>query len=371
MSRTLASIVLFMLLAASAAAQVSDREAKTSAPETTRSQKLDAEVGKAASHSTPGLGVVIVKDGKVVYRTFRGIADMDSKQPLSDKTPFYIASLGKQFTAISIMMLAERGKLSYDDKVTKYFPELTFAGDMTIRQLLTHTSGMIDHLDVVKDDVKGWKNSDVIDLLKRENRVLFPPGDKFSYNNSGYVVLSMIVEKVSGKTFADFLEKNVFDPLGMENTFVATEGAKIPGRARGYSSTEGKWSPSDYDAFTTGGGGIYSTLADMEKWDRSFYEKPLIKSETLKLASTPAVLNNGKPTPYGFGWLAEFAPKGELANVWYVASFGNFKGFQAMHKRIPDRSFSVIILSNAGEFPWNVMEKAEELYAYEDAAKKR
>lgn len=370
MNRTFRSFLLLILLAASAAAQVSAQGEGTSVSKTTPTEQLDAEVAKAATNSTPGLGIVVIKNGKVVYRTFRGIADIDSKRPLSDKTPFYIASLGKQFTAVSVMMLAERGKLSYDDKVTKYFPELTFAGDMTIRHLLTHTSGMIDHLDVVKDEVKGWKNSDVIDVLKRENRVLFSPGDKFSYSNSGYVVLSMIVEKISGQSFADFLKKNIFDPLGMENTFVAFEGMKVPGRVRGYTSTEGKWSLSDYDAFTTGGGGIYSTLADMEKWDRSFYEKPLIKPDTLKLASTPAVLNNGKPTPYGFGWLAEFAPKGDLANVWYVASFGNFKGFQAMHKRIPVRRFSVIILSNAGEFPWKVMEKAEELYAFQDRAQK-
>jgi CubicO group peptidase (beta-lactamase class C family) len=362
--KTLFSFLFSLFLVPSIVAQPSEtgKKSATSARTSTPVEQLDAEVQKAASDSTPGLAVVIVKDGKVVYRTFRGLAEIDSKTPISDKTPFYIASLSKQFTAMAIMMLEERGKLEYDDKVTKYFPEFTFAGDMTIRHLLTHTSGMIDHLDIVKDEVKGWTNADVVDLIKRENRVLFSPGEKVSYSNSGYVVLSMIVEKVSGQSFSQYLKKNVFDPLGMDKTFVATKGTKIPGRVVGLSSVDGKWSLNDYDAFTTGGGGIYSTLGDMEKWDRSFYEKPLINPETLKLASTANVLNNGKPTAYGFGWLAEFATKGDLANVWYVASFGNFKGFQAMHKRISERRFSVIVLSNGGKFPWNVMETAQALY---------
>ena len=167
-------------------------------------------------------------------------------------------------------------------------------------------------------------------------------------------------------SFSNFLEKNIFQPLKMENTFVFDrKDIQIPGKARGYSLVNNKWKSSDYDAFTVGAGGIYSTLDDLEKWDRSFYTKPLIKEETIKLASVPATLNNGKPTPFGFGWLAEFAPKGDLANVWYVASTGEFKGFQNLIKRIPSRNFSIIVLSNYGEFPWSIVELAEELYAKE------
>jgi CubicO group peptidase (beta-lactamase class C family) len=325
---------------------------------------LDAEIAKAAAKDTPGVAVLVIKDGKTVYRRSRGLADLDAKTRLGTQSQFYIASLSKQFTAISIIMLEERGKLGYDDKLVKYFPDLaSFAGDITVRQLLTHTSGLLDHLDVVKDEVSGWTNDDVIKLLKRENRVLFPPGEKVSYTNSGYVLLSMIVEKVSGESFPVFLKKNIFDPLKMNSTGVAVRGVTFPNRVRGYSQVDGKWTPSEYDAFTTGGGGIYSTLEDMEKWDRSLSEKPLISSASMRLASTANKLNNGKPTAYGFGWLAEFAPKGDLANVWYVASFGDFKGFKAMHKRIPERRFSVIILANNGEFPWNIFEKAQVLFA--------
>lgn len=360
--------IIFSLILASSFASAQPSEDGKSFRETPKpisaTEQLDAEVEKAASAATPGVAVLVLKNGELKYRSFRGLADLDSKTPISGDTRFYIASLGKQFTAVSIMMLADRGKLSYSDKLVKYLPGFSsFAGDITIHHLLTHTSGLVDHLDVVKDDVKDWTNGDVVALLKRENRVLFAPGEKVSYSNSAYVLLSMIVEKVSGESFPAFLKRNIFDPLRMKNTSVAVKGVEIPQRVRGYAQVDGKWRLADHDAFTTGGGGIYSTLDDMEKWDRSFSEKPLIKPETLKLASTANRLNNGKPTAYGYGWLAEFAAKGDLANVWYVASYGNFKGFQAMQKRIPDRRYSVIVLTNSGRFPWNVLEKAQELYA--------
>jgi CubicO group peptidase (beta-lactamase class C family) len=327
-------------------------------------EQLDAAILKQVETNSPGIAVLIIKDGEVKYQKVRGMADLSTKTPIKSDSPFYIASLSKQFTAVAIMMLAERGKLSYDDKLAKYFPEFeSFAGNITIRHILTHSSGLLDHLDIVKDSITGWTNDDVIKLLKRENRVLFQPGEKTSYSNSGYVLLSMIVEQVSGETFRKFLEENIFEPLEMKNTFVATRGDKIPHRVRGYSKSNEKWETADYDAFTTGGGGIYSTLEDLERWDRSFYTERLIKTDTLKLASRANKLNNNRPTQYGFGWLAEFAAKGSLANVWYVASFGDFKGFKGMHKRIPEKRFTVIILSNKGDFPWEILELAQNLYA--------
>lgn len=364
------SIIIFLIITIfsfPALAQPADREkAENSSPEKKLSAKaqLDEALLKQADATSPGLALLVIKDGEIKYKNARGVADLSTGAAIKPDSRFYIASLGKQFTAVSIMMLAERGKLDYDDKLVKYFPEFeSFAGKMTIRHILTHTSGLLDHLDIVKDNVKGWTNEDVIKLLKRENRVLFQPGEKWSYSNSGYVLLSMIVEKVSGESFPKFLEKNIFQPLDMKNTFVAVREAKISNPVRGYSQTGETWEPNDYEAFTTGGGGIYSTLEDLEKWDRSFYTKPLLRAETLKLASTAATLNNGRPTPYGFGWLAEFAAKGNLANLWYVASFGDFKGFKAMHKRIPEKRFSVIILTNNGKFPWEILELAQNLYA--------
>ncbi len=338
-----------------------NQKQKTTSP----TEQLDALVQKIGKASDPGVAVMVIKDGKVKFKKVHGVADLSTGAPLTADTPIYIASLGKQFTATAIMMLAERGRLSYDDKLTKYFPEFeSFAPTITLRQVLTHTSGLLDHLDMVKDNVTGWTNADVVKLLLRENRVLFQPGEKFSYSNSGYLLLSMIVEKVSGETFSRFCEKNIFKRLSMDHTFVAvsnpTSNLK---RARGYFLTDSRWELSEYDAFTTGGGGVYSSLEDLFKWDQSFYTERLIKNETLKLASTPPKLNNGGPTPYGFGWMAEFAAKGKLANVWYVASFGNFKGYKGFMKRIPERRFTVIVLTNNGKFPWEIVELAQELYA--------
>ena len=328
------------------------------------SKQLDLELEKHTGKSEPGVAVMVIKDSEVKYRNFRGVADLDSNTPITADTPFYIASIGKQFTAVSIMTLAERSQLSYDDKLVKYFPEFaSFAGGITIRHILTHTSGLIDHLGIVKDNVTGWTNEDVVKLLQKENRVIFQPGEKVSYSNSGYVLLSMIVEKISGESFAAFLKKNFFGPLKMAHTYVAVRGARVPDRVRGYTQTEGKWVTANYDAFTTGSGAIYSTLDDLEKWDRSFYTERLIKASTLKLASTANKLNNGRETEWGFGWLAEFAAKGDLANVWYVASIGDFKGFKGILKRIPERRFTVIALSNNGKLPWGFVELAHDIYA--------
>lgn len=329
-------------------------------------EQIDTLLRKKAGATTePGVAVMVIKDGKVRYEGGYGVADLSTGERITSKTPFYIASIGKQFTAVAIMMLAERGRLSYGDKLTKYFPEFeSFASGITIAHLLTHTSGLVDYLDVAKDNVKGWTNADVVNLLKRENRVLFQPGEKTGYSNSGYVLLSMIVEKATGESFPRFVDKNIFRPLGMKHTFAAVANTpKSLKRARGYAQTEGRWELADYDAYTTGGGGFYSTLEDLYKWDQSFYTERLIKNETLKQASTPARLISGRPTAYGYGWMAEFAAKGNLANVWYVASFGDFKGFKGFLKRIPERRFTVIVLSNNGAFPWDIVELAQSLYA--------
>lgn len=329
-----------------------------------RSTELDAVFEKHVIKDGPGVAVMVIRDGKPVYKRTAGMANLETRTPLTATTPIYIASIGKEFTAAAIMMLAEKGKLSYDDKLTKYFPEFeSFAGDITIRHILTHTSGLVDHLDIMNDNVAGWTNADVVALLKKENKVLFAPGQKASYSNSGYVLLAMIIEKVSGESFAGFLKKHMFGPLGMKSTYVAEKGAKIPNRASGYVEKDGKWILSDYDVFTTGAGGIYSTLDDMEKWDRGYRENRVINANSYKLASTANKLNSGKPTAYGFGWLAEFAAKGDFANVWYTAAFGDFKGFKAMHKRIPERGYSVIVLTNQGDFPWDLLEKSQELFA--------
>jgi CubicO group peptidase (beta-lactamase class C family) len=332
----------------------------------TPSARLDELLRQMIAATDPGAAVMVIKNGNVEYRAARGMADLDRHIALTPETPFYIASLGKQFTAVAIMKLAERGRLGYDDLLTKYFPQFEpFAPGITIRQVLTHTSGLPDHLEIMKDQVAGWTNDDVVKLAMREQRVLFAPGEKWSYSNTGYVLLAMIVEKVSGMPFARFAQDEMFRPLGMERTVIVDRAAALPGgRARGYrKNAAGQFEPADYDAFTTGAGGAYSTLDDLAKWDRAFSSDALIAPATLKLASTPAVLSSGRPTPYGFGWLAEFDAKGSLADVWYVASTGDFKGFKGLFKRIPERRFTVIVLANNGELPWKIVALAHELYA--------
>jgi CubicO group peptidase (beta-lactamase class C family) len=217
----------------------------------------------------------------------------------------------------------------------------------------------------MNDQVQGWTNKDVLALLQKENRLLFPPGSKASYSNSGYVVLALAVERISGRTFEDVLRKEIFRPSGMKQTNVVTCPGLLPrGAARGYRRAEdGAWKEHGYDLCTTGSGGIVSTAADLVRWVEALESGRIISAASLQEASRPATLTDGRPTAYGFGWLAEFATKGPLANVWYTASFGDLNGYRGMLKRIPDRKLTMIVLTNRGAFPWKILETIHQIYA--------
>ena len=325
---------------------------------------LDSLFDTIVKPGEPGIAVLIVDSGIVRYGRASGLANLQSKQPLDLDTPIYAASIGKQFTAVAIMRLAEQGKLSLDDPLPKYFPEFaSYASKVTLRRMLNHTSGLIDHLDIVHDSVSGWTNANVLKIMREHPALLFEPGERSGYSNTAYVLLSMIVEKISGRRFADYVADEFFKPLDMTRTIVVDGPSKLPAsRARGYELVDGKFVSGDYTAFTTGSGGIYTTVNDLLKWEQSFYTNRFISAAMLKEASTPAVRNNGRPTENGMGWLAEFEADGKLANVWYVASFGNFKGFQGMVKRFPDRRFSTIILTNRGDYPWAMQKLIQDRF---------
>ena len=287
--------------------------------------------------------ILVAEKGKVIYQNALGSADFDSGRELDLDTSFYIASVSKPFTAMAVMMLKEDGLLSYDDKLSKYFSVFPkYADRVTIAQLLRHTSGIPDYFTLEPyDDIK---NSDVLAILASQEKLDFEPGDKFSYSNSGYALLSLIIEQVSGQKFHKFLTKRIFEPLKMTRTLVFDESKpQIDNRAVGYNRTEIK---NDYRILTTGDGGIYSTVGDLHKWDRALYTEQLISKTTMDEAFFEKPLNDGTKagfwdgSGYGFGW---------MINKNIVKHSGGLFGYRAYIERQMEREYTIIILTNKGD----------------------
>jgi CubicO group peptidase (beta-lactamase class C family) len=287
-------------------------------------------------------GTILVSEkGSVIYRNSFGYANPVTKEPLNNKSVFYLASLSKQFTAMAIMMLREKNKLSYNDKLSKYFPEFpAYANEVTIRHLLTHTSGIPDHyrLGIIKTDLK---NSDVLAALIKQNKLDFKPGEKFSYSNGGYVLLALIVEKVSGVSLSTYLQNNIFKPLKMSGTLVYDESKPaIMNRVVGSNMFD---DIDDYQLLTTGAGGMFSTIDDMSIWDRALYTEKLVSQKTLGEAYALTVLNDGTLSNYGFGWVIN-----ELGPNKLVAHSGSMAGFRTQISRDLTNRTAYIILTNKG-----------------------
>ncbi|WP_353777869.1 serine hydrolase [Winogradskyella sp. 3972H.M.0a.05] len=284
--------------------------------------------------------ILVTQNGEKVYTNAFGYADKNSNRKMNVGTSVYLASVSKQFTTMAIMILKERGKLSYDDKLSKYFPEFPdYANKVTIRHLMHHTSGIPDHyrLGAYKP---GLNNQDVFDLLIKQ-QLDFQPGDNFSYSNGGYVLLSMIVAKASGVPFHEFMKANIFDPLGMENTLVYDKSTpEIKDRAVGYNANGDL---NDYEIFTTGAGGMYSTVDDLHLWDQALYTEKLVSKVALEEAFTPAKLNNGEPTQYGYGWGI-----GVVDGKKVVQHSGGLNGYRTFLRRNLDNNSGYILLTNYG-----------------------
>ena len=277
--------------------------------------------------------IVVAQRGKIVYRNAFGEANERTHQPFTPGTPSCLASVSKQFTAMAVMMLAEQKKLDYDDPVAKYLPEVSrYGAGITIRHLLTHTSGIPDVGDLGIDH-PGLTNAEVLKTLSAlTSTPPTKPGETYRYSNTGYILLGLVVERVSGQTLGDFLQQRVFRPLGMRNTSV---GRRPPGAAVGYDAF-GKLDDSCGD--TTGDGGIWSTVDDLLKWDQALYGNKLVRAATLEQAFTPGSVREGTTT-YGFGW--------NIAGdrVWHT---GSTYGFRAFIERRRSERTTVIMLTNHG-----------------------
>jgi len=338
-------IVSLVLLLASCSEQ-SDPENTVVINQGTQSyysvQILDSIVDNCYQNGEFNGTILVSRNKKVVYRKAFGYANLETKEKLIPESVFYLASVSKQFTAMSIMILSERNKLTYSDKLSKYFPEFpSYANAITIRHLLTHTSGVPDHfrLNSYKPDLT---NQDVLEILIKQKFLDYKPGDRFEYSNSGYILLAMITEKVSGMPFHEFMKANVFDPVGMINTLVYDESKPlINNRAIGYSF-DGNL--NDYNILTTGAGGMFSTVDDLYLWDQALYTGTLVSWGTIYEAFTPFNLNDGAISNYGFGWFIY-----EDGRRKTVSHSGSFSGFRNYISRDIVNKNAFMLLTNNGD----------------------
>ncbi len=310
-------------------------------------ERLLAESRRDAA---PGAAVLVVRDGAVLHRATWGMADLERRIPIGSDTAFRLASVSKQFTAMAIMLLAEEGRLAYDDPIVRFLPELSRFGDgIRIRHLLTHSAGLPDYYDVIVEvsSVERPQNRHALAVYAAWGEPLFAPGQRQEYSNPGYELLALIVERASGRSFADFVESRIFAPLGMSASAVFDEREPaIPRRAYGYRSAGDGFELLDDDPrnHLVGSGGVYSTLEDLYRWDQALYGEQLVRRETLEQAFRPARLASGETYPYGFGWdLTRHLGRRRVGHG------GAWVGFRTAIVRYPDERFSVIVLANQAE----------------------
>ncbi len=306
-----------------------------------RASRIDSLMRTLAERGQFNGSVLVAEQGTVAFEGGFGKADKEHNIEFTASTPCYLASLTKQFTAMAVMMLMERHKLSYDDPLSKYFSAFPpYARSVTIRHLLNHVSGVPEYVSLGLEH-PGLTNAEVLRALVKQDSLGFPPGSKFEYSNSNYVLLALIIEQVSGESYRDFIENNIFRPLGMDHSFVADGSPRTqPLRARGYTRFGDL---DDYNLATVGEGGIYSTVQDMFTWDQALYTEKLVHTSTLGEAFTRPKLADGSKSGYGFGWgLADV--DGETV----TSHAGRYGGFNTYIKRFPRERNSVIFLTNHG-----------------------
>jgi CubicO group peptidase (beta-lactamase class C family) len=291
----------------------------------------------------PGLALAVIKDGKTVIARGYGLANVEHQVPVKPETIFQSGSTGKQFTATAVMMLVEEGKLSLDDKITKYFPDGPEAWQkITVRHMLTHTSGMTDYpqdFDLRRD----YAEDELYQRIK-PIPLAFQPGEKWSYSNLAYVMLGILIHKVSGKFYGDFLQERIFKPLEMTTARIISESDIVPNRAAGYRVANGQLKNQDWvspSLNTTADGALYLTIYDMAKWDAALYTEKLLKKSSLEQMWTPVKLNDGKTHPYGFGWAL-----GQVRGHRVIEHGGAWQGFKAQISRYVDDKLTVIVLAN-------------------------
>jgi CubicO group peptidase (beta-lactamase class C family) len=342
-----------------------------------RPEQIDQIFAQLNSSVAPGAAVLVKENGKIIFERGYGVSDLRSFRKIDAHTNFRLASCTKQFTAMAIMLLVHDGKLHYEDRLTDVFPAFPEYGkSITIHNLLNHTSGLLDYEDLMAQTPEGTpeeklsqiKDAGVLEILERQKTTKFPPGAKWDYSNSGYAVLAMVVGKVSGQPFGDFLHARIFAPLKMDATVAYEKGKnEVSNRAYGHTREKGAWRQMDQSSTSAvlGDGGVYSSLDDLAKWDEALTHHTLLSEDEMKPAITPVKVSDdsvrepdGTPAAYGFGWFLN-RYKGH-SRMWH---YGETVGFRTTIQRFVDDKLTIIVLCNRDDLvPANLALKVADLF---------
>jgi CubicO group peptidase (beta-lactamase class C family) len=315
----------------------------------------------------PGLSMLVSKNGKIVRAEGFGQANVELQVPVKPETIFQSGSVGKQFTATAVMMLVEEGKIGLDDPITKYFADSPDGWkDVTVRELLSHTAGFGDY---PKDFNfrKDWTEDELLKLVQ-SIPLAYPPGTKWDYSNLGYLTLGILIHRVTGEFYGDFLQERIFHPLGMISTRIISEADIVPNRAAGYRLVKGELKNQEWVApmvNTTADGSLYFSIVDLAKWDAALYTENLLKRSSLDLMWTPVKLksgqaNGGRPNSgnYGFGWFID-----DRGGHRCIHHDGSWQGFETAIDRYVDDQLTVVVLTNLADAePGKISQHVAEMY---------
>ncbi|PQJ23518.1 serine hydrolase [Tenacibaculum sp. SG-28] len=322
--------------------------------------KLDTLYSELYNKGAFNGSVLVAENGQIIFEKSYGLADKETNRKLNDSTVFELASVSKQFTAMGIVQLEKEGKLSYEDDITKFIPELIDYKGITIRNLLHHTGGLPDYMELAN---KIWEkskiatNDDILEMFRKvKPKILFEPNEKWDYSNTGYLILGTIIERSSGKEFGDYLNDKIFKPLDMQNTFVYRirfEPKEIENYANGYiysDSLQKKILPDEigkdfyvvYLDGIVGDGMVNSNPIDLLKWDRALYDNKFVNDKDLNLIFSSSITKDSLPTDYGFGWVID-----STKTYGKVASHsGGWAGYISYIERNLDNDKTIIVLQN-------------------------
>jgi CubicO group peptidase (beta-lactamase class C family) len=315
-----------------------------------------------AKQHIPGVALLVAQEGKTIKAQGYGFSNVELNVPVKPETIFQSGSVGKQFTATAAMMLVEQGKISLDDLIIKYLKEGPPSwNEVTVRELLSHTGGFTDY----PKDFDFHKDYTEDQLLKVVEGIplAFPPGTKWSYSNLGYLTLGVLIHRVTGEFYGEYLQQHIFHPLGMTTTRIISERDIIPNRAAGYQLVKGELKNQDWVSptlNTTADGSLYFSVLDLAKWDAALYTEKLLKHSSLEQMWTVAKLKDGQPNSghYGFGWFIE-----DVHGHKNINHTGSWQGFESHISRFVDDKLTVIVLDNlADSNPKKIARGVAEIY---------
>jgi D-alanyl-D-alanine carboxypeptidase len=334
--------------------------------------RTDSLMSSIYQNNSPGAAIVVIKDGNVVFKKGYGVADLDSKALITPSTNFNICSMTKQFTAYAILQLQREGKLSLEDKLSRFFPAFSsrVASKVSVRQLLTHSSGIMDHYSYVDRALyREFWDKDVLTVLRTVDSVYFPPGSRYRYSNAAFCLLSLIVEKLSGESYPEYICSHVFAPLNMMRSNVIQPDFKISDRSFGYECEKDTFRISDAGESlffsTMGDGGVYTSIDDYLRWITAIQQNYVLDPALVQEAqSAQFPIDTARNLSYGFGWFV--AGSGDARLVYHTGSNG---GFRTIVLTKPSAKYAVIIFSNrTGVDLEDLVRIINRIYAIDDRA---